>query len=44
MTAVAVSLNQPAQAAAPATPTESDEVSVDAMNLVVPGLIERVEV
>jgi hypothetical protein len=45
MTAVAASLNQPAQAAAPATPHEAnDEVSVDAMNLVIPGLIERVEV
>ncbi|MFD9464381.1 hypothetical protein [Streptomyces sp. NPDC060027] len=44
MTAVATSLNQPAQAAAPATPEATDEVSIDAMNLVIPGLIERVEV
>lgn len=44
MTAVVASLTQPAQAAAPATPVATDEVSVDAMNLVIPGLIERVEV
>lgn len=44
MTAVVHSLNPPAQAAAPATTDQPDEVSVDALNLVVPGLIERVEV
>lgn len=44
MTAVVASLNQPAQAAAPATPTDHDEVTPEALNLVVPGLIERVEV
>lgn len=43
MTAVIASLNQPAQAAAPAT-QPADEVTPDALNLVVPGLIERVEV
>lgn len=43
MTAVVQSLTQPAQAAAPATP-EAEEVSVDAVNLLIPGLIERVEV
>ncbi len=32
------------QAAAPATHPEAEEVSVDAMNLLIPGLIERVEV
>ncbi|MCX4704362.1 hypothetical protein [Streptomyces sp. NBC_01373] len=41
MTAVIHNLTQPAQAAAPA---EADEVSVDAVNLLIPGLIERVEV
>lgn len=44
MTAVIHSLNQPAQAAAPATQPDHDEVSIDALNLVIPGLIERVEV
>jgi len=44
MTAVAASLNQPAQAAAPATPSDQHDLSVDAMNLMIPGLIERVEV
>jgi hypothetical protein len=45
MTAVVASLNQPEQAAAPATPADpSDEVTPDALNLIVPGLIERVEV
>jgi hypothetical protein len=44
MTAVMASLSQPAQAAAPATPAGADEVSIDAMNLLIPGLIERVEV
>ncbi|MEV0220898.1 hypothetical protein [Streptomyces sp. NPDC050704] len=32
------------QAAAPATQADTEEVSVDAMNLLIPGLIERVEV
>jgi hypothetical protein len=45
MTAVVASLNKPAQAAAPATPTDQpDDVTPEALNLVVPGLIERVEV
>lgn len=43
--AVAVAAEQQsAQAAAPATPADTEEVSVDAMNLLIPGLIERVEV
>jgi hypothetical protein len=44
MTAVVHNLTQPAQAAAPATPTEDDEITPEALNLVIPGLIERVEV
>lgn len=44
MTAVVQSLNQPAQAAAPAATDQPDEVSPEALNLIVPGLIERVEV
>jgi hypothetical protein len=37
--------NEQQSAAAPATnPDAPQEVSVDAMNLVIPGLIERVEV
>ncbi|MFI6854483.1 hypothetical protein [Streptomyces sp. NPDC050416] len=44
MAAVVASLDQPAQAAAPAAPDQPDEVSPDALNLIVPGLIERVEV
>jgi len=43
MTAVVHRLTEPAQAAAPATP-EADEVTPEALNLVIPGLIERVEV
>ncbi|MGY0062849.1 hypothetical protein ACWY4P_40990 [Streptomyces sp. LZ34] len=34
---------QPAQTA-PGNPDEPQQVDVDAMNLIVPGLIERVEV
>lgn len=44
MTAVIHSLAQPAQAAAPAVTDQPDEVSPEALNLIVPGLIERVEV
>lgn len=44
MAAVAATYDQPAQAAAPATPSDQQELSVDAMNLMAPGLIERVEV
>ncbi|MFE8961740.1 hypothetical protein [Streptomyces iakyrus] len=44
MTAVVASLTQPAQAAAPAAPDQPDDVTPEALNLVVPGLIERVEV
>lgn len=44
MAAVVARLDQPAQAAAPADPDAPQELSVDAMNLLVPGLIERVEV
>ena len=44
MTAVVASLNQPAQAAAPAAPDQPDEVSPETLNLIIPGLIERVEV
>lgn len=35
--------SEPAQAAAPATQA-ADEVTPEALNLVIPGLIERVEV
>jgi hypothetical protein len=43
MTAVIHNLQQD-QAAAPATPDQSDEVTPEALNLMIPGLIERVEV
>lgn len=44
MAAAAAVAQQPAQAAAPADTDTPQEVSVDAMNLLIPGLIERVEV
>lgn len=44
MAVVVQSLTQPAPAAAPATTDQPDEVSPDTLNLIVPGLIERVEV